>query len=222
MVVHIRLNQTYSVQSNDFEAEMFSSGYVLFQALLQAFNASNESETIQFDFWLSELYNKIPWLNKKVKEDFDFTASTYFINKSKRHFVYEWYHMAPGYNVLELELDENGFNLIYSVYGEDFDVGFTSGWDTFDGYQNIINTRMPLLSDYEKDDIFDFNSMIDQAVYDADGKCVFLKQMGIKKLKDVTIIKRLGEGNDNSILDDYQLVEIRSDLRAKAKALGFN
>jgi hypothetical protein len=205
----------FSVKYNDFEADRFFSGYVLFQAVLRAYQQYDlASKEIPLDQFMRVAKSQVPAIKNNIVDDFDFTWSRYVHNSKNRTLIYEWDSSESWSFILELEKHESGYSLIFSVAGGDYDVPFSSGWDCYDDFVgNITNTPYPELEDHKEDEYFGFNALIDSSVLDADGKFVFLVQTQIKSFNDITMLNYLRNDIDDLIIDDDVLMLINNRVK---------
>jgi len=212
--INYNADDGFTVSFKKFHAEGFYSGYVLFQALIKAYQENKlESKGIKLEELISEAKTQLTDVDESVLNDLDLTWNRYIQNKITRTLLYEWDSSESWSFILELEKNESDYALIFSVTGGDYDVPFCLGWDCYDDVvANMTQRQYPKLEDHIEDEYFGFNSLIDSSVLDADGKFVFLIQSGIKCFKDIKLIECLFNDIDQSILEDYDLSEINSIL----------
>jgi hypothetical protein len=194
---------------DDFEAEGFTSGFVLFHAIRNAFLESNQMELTAFDSFITNNYQQLDCFPTKTIQDFNKTWQLFRDNHDKRVIIYEWVHsgsmLTCWNNYLEVIQEENSKSIIYSVCGFDYELD-GMGWDCSDDFKSILNYNYLELENYlEKNQEVDFNSMIDYSVYDETGKCVFLIERDVRKIEDSKLLNILvSDINDNILpVDEY-------------------
>lgn len=207
--ISITKNNEILVGYDDFEAEGFTSGFVLFHAIRKAFLESNHMELNAFNFFITNNYQQLECFPAKTIQDFKKTWQLFRENHDKRVIIYDWVHSGSMFtcwnNYLEVIQGENSKSLIYSVSGFDYDLD-AMGWDCSDDFKSILDHNYLELENYkQKNKEVDFNSMIDYSVYDETGKCVFLIEREIIKIEDSKLLNILvSDINDNVLsVDEY-------------------
>lgn len=205
------------VECGDFEAEGFTSGFVLFHALRNAFLNYNEMDLNAFSEFIKVNYDQLKRLPNRALEELDKTFMLFEASYNRRFVVFEWENggsfLTSWNNYLEVIHEENSKSLIYSVSGFEYDLE-GMGWEWGDDNKSIINHDYLELSHYlQTNNEIDFNSMIDYSVYDETGKCVFLIERGIVNFKDSKILNALVSDINDNILPEDEYYDAQSALK---------
>ena len=214
------LDNTLFVGKGDFEAEGFSSGFVLFQALRKAFLDTEEMKLNMFNEFIESIYDQIIILPTNIKEDFDKTWQLFKNNFYKSRLIYEWDDSAnTGYtwwsNCIELVDNGNSKMLIYSTYNGDYGID-GSGWDCSDDFKNILKNNYLELSAYlSQYSEVDFHNMIETSVYNETGNCVFIVENNICDINNVKLLDfLLSDVNDNILNEEDYVLALESLKKA--------
>ena len=209
----------FHLEYGEFDVQGFYKGYSLFQAILQAEylqTNTNGCFTPQLNQQilntcrnsLETLHDKLP---PNLSLELEQVLERYEYIQSHRKRSIDWESGIPGTSFIELFERDGNYDLFYSVFGDDYNVGYTSGFDCYDAEPTFLHHQFPSLIDAPIKKL-DWNSLIDTAVCDADGKFVFLVQRGIKSFKDIFLLDYLRNDVDNQVMTENQYNQIAKTL----------
>lgn len=198
-----------TLESGNFLAEGFQTGFVLFHAFRYAFiaymseicedlneNVDDFNEYIQANS--SEL-DKIP---SNVLDDFNLTLDLYNSNFDRRIVINEWCSPTTDwYFSLDFLFTGGEWKLLFTAHGADFTIDFC-GWDYSDTEKSILNHPYPDISLYILNHSeVDYHTMLEDRVYDESGKSILLCETMKRDFSDIKLVDLLLADVNDNILD---------------------